>query len=83
MQPACSKPSPAGQTNDGNPTNYGFGWFLAVQDGMSFADHEGEWNGFRSYISYGLDRPLSIFALSNNPDVDLIEVADVAADAFR
>ena len=72
----------SGRTNDGNPTNYGFGWFLAVQDGMSFADHQGEWNGFRTYISYGLDRPLSIFALSNNPDVDLIEIADVAADAF-
>ena len=72
-----------GQTNDGNPTKYGFGWFLAVQDGMSFADHEGEWNGFRSYISYGLDRPLSIFALSNDPDVDLIDIADVAADACR
>ncbi|HSP51175.1 MAG TPA: serine hydrolase domain-containing protein, partial [Pseudolabrys sp.] len=36
----------SGQTNDGNPTNYGFGWYLGAQDGISFADHEGAWNGF-------------------------------------
>ena len=72
-----------GQTNDGNPTNYGFGWYLGAQDGISFADHEGAWNGFRSYICYCLDRPLSIFVLSNHPEVDLLEVAHVATDACR
>jgi CubicO group peptidase (beta-lactamase class C family) len=72
-----------GQTNDSNPTNYGFGWYLGAQDGISFADHEGAWNGFRSYICYCLDRPLSIFVLSNHPEVDLLEVANVATDACR
>jgi CubicO group peptidase (beta-lactamase class C family) len=73
----------SGQTNDDNPTNYGFGWYLGEQDGISFADHEGEWNGFRSYICYCLDRPLSMFVLSNHPAADLIEVANVATDAYR
>ena len=73
----------SGQTNDGDPTNYGFGWYLGEQDGISFADHEGEWNGFRSYICYCLDRPLSMFVLSNHPAVDLIEIANVATDAYR
>ena len=72
-----------GQTNDGNSTNYGFGWFLGAQDGISFADHLGAWNGFRSYIRYCLDRPLSIFVLTNHPEVDLLEVADVAREACR
>ncbi len=72
-----------GQTNDGNPTTYGFGWYLGAQGGISFADHEGEWNGFRSYICYCLDRPLSMFVLSNHPEVDLSEVANVATDAYR
>lgn len=72
-----------GQTNDGNATKYGFGWYLGTQDGISFADHEGAWNGFRSYICYGLSRPLSIFVLSNHPEVDLLEVANVATDACR
>jgi CubicO group peptidase (beta-lactamase class C family) len=72
-----------GKTSDGSPTNYGFGWYLGTEDGIYFADHEGEWNGFRSYICYCLDRPLSIFALSNHPEVNLLEVANVAADAYR
>ena len=70
-----------GRTNDGYPTNYGFGWFLRRKDGISIADHEGVWNGFRSYICYCVDRPLSIFVLSNHPELDLLEIADVAMDA--
>jgi len=70
-----------GHTYGGYATNYGFGWCLGVQNGISFADHEGDWNGFRSYICYCLDPPLSIFVLSNHPEIDLPEVADVAIDA--
>jgi CubicO group peptidase (beta-lactamase class C family) len=73
----------SGQTNDGKPTNYGFGWYLGAQDGISFADHEGEWDGFRSYICHCLDRQLSMFVLSNHPEVDLAEAANVATDAYR
>lgn len=73
----------SGETNDGNPTNYGFGWFFGDQDGIVFADHEGEWTGFRSYICFCLDRPLSLFLLSNHPEADLIEIANVATDAYR
>ncbi len=73
----------SGRTNDGNPTGYGFGWFLGARRGVSLADHEGAWNGFRSYICYCLDRPLSIFMLSNHPAVDLPEIADAAIGAFR
>jgi len=72
-----------GHTNRGDSINYGFGWRLGVQNGISFADHEGDWNGFRSYICYCLDLPLSIFVLSNHPELDLLEVADVAIDAYR
>ena len=72
-----------GRTNGGDSTNYGFGWSLGVQNGISFADHEGDWNGFRSYICYCLDPALSIFVLSNHPEIDLSEVADVAIDAHR
>jgi CubicO group peptidase (beta-lactamase class C family) len=70
-----------GRTNDDRPTNYGFGWFLRCKDGISIADHEGDWNGFRSYICYCVDRPLSIFVLSNHPELDLLEIADAAMDA--
>jgi CubicO group peptidase (beta-lactamase class C family) len=73
----------AGHANDGDSTSYGFGWRLGVQNDISFADHEGDWNGFRSYICYCLDLALSVFVLSNHPEVDLVEVADVAIDACR
>jgi CubicO group peptidase (beta-lactamase class C family) len=73
----------SGRTNSGDPTNYGFGWYFGDQDGILFADHEGEWSGFRSYICYCLDRPLSMFLLSNHPELDLIEIANVATDAYR
>jgi CubicO group peptidase (beta-lactamase class C family) len=71
----------SGRTNDGKPTNYGFGWFLGEYQGMPFADHEGAWAGFRSYISRYLERPLSIFVLSNHPEVNFADIANVATDA--
>ncbi|MGA7326044.1 MAG: serine hydrolase domain-containing protein [Rhodomicrobium sp.] len=73
----------SGRTNGGMPTDYGFGWHLGNQDGISFADHEGVWNGFRSYIRYYLGKPLSIFLLSNHPEIDLLEIADAAAETYR
>ena len=72
----------SGHTADGNPTDYGFGWDLGAEQGMRFADHEGEWNGFYSYICRYLNRPLSVFLLSNHPDLNLVEIADMATTAF-
>jgi len=73
----------SGATNDGAPTKYGFGWYLGTWEGIDLADHEGAWNGYRSYICYCLSQPLSIFVLSNDPEVDLVEIANVATDVFR
>ena len=72
----------SGRTNDGTPTNYGFGWYVGTDQGVRFAEHEGEWNGCYSYICRFLDRPLSIFLLSNHPDLDLFEIASEATAAF-
>jgi len=71
-----------GETNDGNPTEYGLGWYLADYDGMPLAEHKGEWTGFYTYMVRFIDRPLSIFALSNHPDLNLVDVANVATDAY-
>jgi CubicO group peptidase (beta-lactamase class C family) len=72
----------SGRTNDGRPTNYGFGWYLGACRGVRFADHEGIWNGYYSYICRYLDRPLSVFLLSNNPEINLVEVANEILAAF-
>ena len=72
-----------GRTNDGKSTDYGFGWYLGVHEGMRYADHDGNWNGYYSYICRYLDHPLSIFVLSNHPEIDLVEVANVATELYR
>jgi CubicO group peptidase (beta-lactamase class C family) len=72
----------SGRTNAGALTDYGFGWYIGVYEGMRFADHDGDWIGFHSYICRYLDRPLSIFILSNHPDLDIVEVANVATATY-
>jgi CubicO group peptidase (beta-lactamase class C family) len=72
----------SGRTNDGVSTRYGFGWFIGSYDGAALADHEGAWNGFRSYICCYLDEPFSIFVLTNNPEIDLLEIANLVSDVY-
>jgi CubicO group peptidase (beta-lactamase class C family) len=72
----------SGRTNDGTRTNYGFGWYFGTYQDMPFADHEGAWIGFRSYICRYLERPLSIFVLSNHPEIDFDEIANVVTDTY-
>ena len=72
----------SGRTNDGSSTRYGFGWFIGSYDGQALADHEGAWNGFRSYICCYLDTRFSIFLLTNNPGIDLLEIANLASDVY-
>jgi CubicO group peptidase (beta-lactamase class C family) len=73
----------SGRTNDGALVDYGFGWYVGVYEGMRYVDHDGDWIGFQSYICRYLDRPLSIFILSNHPDLDIVEVANVATAVYK
>lgn len=73
----------SGRTNDGQETGCGLGWYLCSDKNGRFADHQGEWDGYYSYICRYLDQAFSLFLLSNNPDIDLIDVANIAASAYR
>jgi CubicO group peptidase (beta-lactamase class C family) len=73
----------SGQTNNGARSNYGFGWYLGTYQGLRFAEHEGSWIGFYSYIGRSLDRSLSIFALSNHPGLNLIDLANEVIATYR
>ncbi len=73
----------SGKTNDGTETDYGFGWYLGTYEGMRFADHDGEWIGYHTYICRYLDRPLSIFILCNRPDINIVDIANNATAIFR
>jgi hypothetical protein len=72
----------SGRTNEGKRTECGFGWYLGTYNDMPFADHEGAWTGFRTYMCRYLDRPLSLFVLSNRPEIEFADIANVATDAF-
>jgi CubicO group peptidase (beta-lactamase class C family) len=72
----------SGRTNDGSRTDYGFGWRFGDYQGMPFAEHDGAWIGFRSYMCRYLERPLSIFALSNHPEIDFAELANTVTDTY-
>lgn len=72
----------SGRTNDGNSTDYGFGWRFGDYQGMPFAEHDGAWIGFRSYLCRYLERPLSIFVLSNHPEIDFAEIANMVTDTY-
>ena len=73
----------SGRTNDGRDTGCGLGWYVGSEESGTFADHEGEWDGFYSYICRYLDRPLSLFLLSNNPGLQLVDIANVAVSVYR
>ena len=71
-----------GITTNGKPIDYGFGWQLGRYKGMPYAGHDGDWTGFYSYIRRYKDRPLSVYALSNHPDIKPEDAVDAATDAF-
>jgi D-alanyl-D-alanine carboxypeptidase len=72
----------SGETNDGKPVGYGFGWSLETYEGMRMAEHEGDWNGYYSYVGRFLDRRLSIFVLTNHPDVGFVDLSNEAIAAY-
>lgn len=71
-----------GKTNDGKNIGYGLGWYVDRDNVGPYAEHDGDWAGFYSWIRRYLDRSLSIYVLTNNPEVKLKEVADAASGAF-
>jgi CubicO group peptidase (beta-lactamase class C family) len=72
----------SGCINDGSPVGYGFGWFLGTHQEMRFAEHSGEGIGFYTHMRRYLEQPLSIFVLSNNPEVDLEDITTTATIIF-
>ena len=72
----------SGKTNDGKDTGYGFGWYIDSYRAMPYAEHDGDWAGFYSMIRRYQERPLSVYLLTNNPEVGLKAVIEAASDTF-
>ncbi|MFZ0760334.1 MAG: serine hydrolase domain-containing protein, partial [Candidatus Sulfotelmatobacter sp.] len=85
MQPALTPVQPAdGRAGfpDGQPVNYGFGWFLDPYKGHKRMSHDGETVGFRTTIQRFPDDKLTIIVLANRTDIDPEELALKVADLF-
>jgi CubicO group peptidase (beta-lactamase class C family) len=52
--------------NDGRLVSYGLGWFLQDEPGRRAVEHDGEWQGFRTYIGRYVDDGLTIVMLGNS-----------------
>jgi CubicO group peptidase (beta-lactamase class C family) len=70
------------KTDDGGPTEYGFGWFLDPYKGQKRAWHSGTTIGFRTYIERFTDEGLTIIILCNRDDLKPGKLAERVADLF-
>ncbi len=84
MQPAFApvKTSGGAKTDDGEPTEYGFGWFLDPYKGRKRAWHSGTTTGFRTYIARFTDEGLTIIILCNRDDLKPGNLAERVVDLY-
>ena len=68
-----------GQPNSGH---YGFGWFIRDQHGRHIIGHEGEWQGFVTYILRHMDDKLTVVILTNLAGAKPERIADHVAEMY-
>lgn len=63
---------------DGKPNSghYGFGWFIENIDGKRVVRHEGEWQGFTSFITRHIDDQTTVVLLTNLADASLEPIGE-------
>jgi len=84
MQAAFTPVKVAGgaKTDDGVPTEYGFGWFLDPYNGRKRSWHSGTTTGFRTFIDRFVDEGLTIIILCNRDDLKPGVLSDRLADLY-
>ena len=68
--------------SDGEPTQYGFGWFVDQDRGRTRLTHNGETRGFTNAIIRYPDERLSVIVLTNRTDSAPWDVAQKIADVW-
>lgn len=68
-----------GQPNSGD---YGFGWFIATDNGHRVIEHEGEWQGFTTQISRYVDDKLTVIVLTNLAEAHPGKIAHQVAETY-
>jgi CubicO group peptidase (beta-lactamase class C family) len=70
------------KTDDGSPTEYGFGWFLDSYQGRRRNWHSGTTTGFRTFIERFTEEGLTIIILCNRDDLKPGTLADRVAELY-
>jgi CubicO group peptidase (beta-lactamase class C family) len=85
MQAALTpvKVSGGAKTDDDEPTEYGFGWFLDPYQGRHRTWHTGTTTGFRTVIERFVDERLTIIILCNRDDLKPKQLAERIADLYK
>ncbi len=65
-----------------NSGHYGFGWFVEKIDGKQVVRHEGEWQGFTSFITRHLDDQITVVLLTNLAGATVEPVAEQIAKMY-
>jgi CubicO group peptidase (beta-lactamase class C family) len=68
-----------GQVNSGH---YGFGWFVENVGGKRVVRHEGEWQGFTTFITRHLDNRTTVVVLTNLAGDKPEPIAEHIADMY-
>jgi hypothetical protein len=68
-----------GNTNSGH---YGFGWFVENINGKRVVRHEGEWQGFTSFITRHLNDKITVVLLTNLAGVNIEPVGERVAEMY-
>ena len=68
-----------GQENSGH---YGFAWFVDNKNGKRIINHEGEWQGFTTYITRHRDDGITVVVLTNLASDKPQPIAEHVADLY-
>ena len=68
--------------NDGNPTKYGFGWFIEIVNGHHVNGHGGATSGFSASIQRFPDDHLAVILLTNTDEMIATTLARKVAMAY-
>jgi CubicO group peptidase (beta-lactamase class C family) len=63
-----------------NSGHYGFGWFIENIGGKRVVRHEGEWQGFTSFITRHVDDQTTVVLLSNLANASIEPIAERIAE---
>ncbi|MBQ0734712.1 serine hydrolase [Aquimarina celericrescens] len=73
----------SGVLNNGEKTDYGFGWQLSKDPGKEEVFHSGSWVGFRTFLLNDLKTKSGLVLLTNNNNDNFFDILNGAANILN